>query len=287
LQKNGIFTFLAFWLFLLFFCFIVFFLFFNLFCFFGFFEFLHFFSKMVTSRWWLRKCGIFCFFGCFGIFGIFSFLKKLLKWIYSFFFYYIDRETGEVNELEEVDIQKLDDLKISWESKDRIWEIDWTLIWYELKNWEPPWLCMKLADFLKVFFIALAAFTSSFYDVYTDVQLAYYYFNGDVRYDFTFANHTDPLLLGDTVPLIHVSNCTHLETGNYFGIVWTSYFCFSKNNIFGIISLIPIILPGILLSSLTAFDQRSSPIRMWICVMISPMVAITFPIIFFTVKVKF
>ena len=82
------------------------------------------------------------------------------------------------------------DSKIIFESKDKIWDIDWTQIWYELKYWEPPWQCMSFKEFLKLFIIALIMFCVSNYDVYTDGQLTYLYFSGDM-YEFRFWNDTN------------------------------------------------------------------------------------------------
>ena len=67
--------------------------------------------------------------------------------------------------VEEDNIQNQSNQMIIWESKERIWHIDWVQIWYELKYWEPPWQFMKLTDFLKAFFLALIGLLFSTTDV--------------------------------------------------------------------------------------------------------------------------
>ena len=38
---------------------------------------------------------------------------------------------------------------IKWQSIERVWDIDWTLILHELKEWQAPWNYMTLWEFSK------------------------------------------------------------------------------------------------------------------------------------------
>ena len=73
--------------------------------------------------------------------------------------------------------QNPNETTIIWASQEKLYEIDWFGVWYELKNLKLPWHCMKFSEFLKSFFIAFVQFYTCNYDMFTDGQLAYQYFN--------------------------------------------------------------------------------------------------------------
>ena len=64
------------------------------------------------------------------------------------------------------------------------------------------------------------------------------------------------------------------------------YNCYSKEKVFGVISLVIMFLPGFMLAFLIGFSLRKSSQNMWIFIMISPILCVTFPILLFLVKVS-
>ena len=82
---------------------------------------------------------------------------------------------------------------ILWESKERVWEINWTSLKHEFANWQPPWNVMKIGDFIKSVIVSLMLFLASNWDVLSDGQVAHLYITG-TNYDYSFYNQTDPTI---------------------------------------------------------------------------------------------
>ena len=76
--------------------------------------------------------------------------------------FYLDKTTGDVL-TEPTETQTPNETGIVWASQEKLYEIDWFGVWYELKNWELPWRCMKISDFLKSHFITLVPFFTCIY----------------------------------------------------------------------------------------------------------------------------
>ena len=82
-------------------------------------------------------------------------------------------------------------------------------------------------------------------------------------------------------------NCTYLGHEMWAGLrVDYHYNCYSKETVFGVISLVIMFLPGFMLAFLIGFSLQKSSQKMWICIMISPILCMTFPILLFIVKVS-
>ena len=94
---------------------------------------------------------------------------------------------------------------IIWKDNTKIWEIDWTVLWYELVNWSPPWTYLTKMNFLKSLFVALVTLMLTCTDVVFDVVLAFNYIHG-VKYLYQFANESDPK--------ISEMNCTYIHKDN-------------------------------------------------------------------------
>ena len=69
--------------------------------------------------------------------------------------------------------------KITWESKDIIWEIDWLVLKHEFSTMVAPWRQMQIGDFLKSFLVEFIHLLSSNWDLITDAQLTYSYLYGN------------------------------------------------------------------------------------------------------------
>ena len=63
------------------------------------------------------------------------------------------------------------------------------------------------------------------------------------------------------------------------------YNCYSKERMLGVVSLVIMFLPGFMLAFLICITLRKSSWNMWICVLISLVLCVTFPILLFIVKV--
>ena len=135
---------------------------------------------------------------------------------------------------------------------------------------------MKFSEFLKSRLVALIPFLSCNYDMFTDGQVAYQFFNGDT-YEY--------YLLNDTDPKIERLNCTFLGYHDTINGGLYLYSCFSQDKILGFITLAIMLLPGILLSCLIAYGLCKNPGWMWIVIVISPIVSTTFPLLLFLIKV--
>ena len=170
--------------------------------------------------------------------------------------------------------------KIIWKSRERIWEIDWYILWYELKNFEVPWKFLSLGQFLKSFVIACVHLILSTGDIISDGLLAHAYLHG-TEYRYMFLNNTGPE--------IERLNCKPL--GNHTSLnghdIYT-YWCFSEDRILGYITLVLMVLPGSLFSAFIFYDLSKKTIKplVWICVIaISPILWTMFPLLVFLNKV--
>ena len=92
--------------------------------------------------------------------------------------------------------------------------------------------------------------------------------------------------LNDTDPNIDRLNCTFVGYHDTFNAGIYSFECFSQEKILGIIILALMFLPGVLLSILMAYGLRKYPLGMWICIIISPLICATFPVLLFLVNVN-
>ena len=167
--------------------------------------------------------------------------------------------------------------EISWESKENVWQINWTSINYELVNWQAPWNFMKFGELIKTTIVPLMLFLTSNWDVFSDGEVAYYYLVG-TYYNYYLYNHSDPI--------INKLNCT------FQGIVEDDqiyiYKCFKRETVLGILTLFIMLLPGILLSFLLLHGLKiiQSKIFLWIfIVLISPVISLFFPLLLFLTKV--
>ena len=191
-------------------------------------------------------------------------------------FFSSGKNTGEVL-TEPTEPQNPNPIRIVWSSQKKLYEIDWFALWYELKNWELPWQYMNFSEILKPFLIALIQFFFCNYDMITDGQVTYKFFNG-ANYEYYFLNDTDPT--------INRLNCTFLKYHKTLNSGVYAFSCFSQEKILGFISMIIMILPGIFLSCLIAYGLRKTPVWMWISIMISQIVSVTFPVLLFLIKVN-
>ena len=86
--------------------------------------------------------------------------------------------------------------------KNKVWEIDWTILWYEFVNWSPPWTYLTKRNFVKSLFIALIMLILSSIDVVFDVFLALEYING-ATYLYQFASDSDSKITELNCTFIH------------------------------------------------------------------------------------
>ena len=91
----------------------------------------------------------------------------------------LGKESDEVCPAPIEDKECLEESKISWESKDTLWEIDWLVLKHEFSTMAAPWRQMQTGDFLKSFLVAFFHLLSSNWDLITDAQLTYSYINGN------------------------------------------------------------------------------------------------------------
>ena len=171
--------------------------------------------------------------------------------------------------------------KIIWKSRERIWEIDWYVLKYELKNFEVPWKSHSIGQFLKSFVIACVHLIFCTGDTVSDGLLAHTYLHG-TEYKYMFLNNTDPE--------IERLKCKPL--GNHTGLnghdIYT-YWCFSQDRILGYITLILMVLPGSLFSFFIFYDlsKRTVKPHVWMCVIaFSPIIWTMFPLLVFLNKVQ-
>ena len=138
---------------------------------------------------------------------------------------------------------------------------------------------MEFVNFLKFFFIAFIHLLSSNWDLLTDAQLMYFYLHGD-NYKYFFLNTSDPL--------INELNCTSPENHTTFNSEIYTYTCFSQEWTLGFITLAIMFLPGALLSILLAYGRSKAQDKtnMWICILISPLLSISFPFLLILSKVS-
>ena len=91
----------------------------------------------------------------------------------------LGKESGEFYPAPIKEKECPEESKITWESKDTIWEIDWVVLKHEFSTMEAPWIQLQIGDFLKSFLVAFFHLLSSNWDLITDAQLTYSYLNGN------------------------------------------------------------------------------------------------------------
>ena len=91
----------------------------------------------------------------------------------------LGKESGQIHPAPVEEKECHEESKITWESKDTIWGIDWLVLQHEFSTLEAPWRQMQFGDFLKTFLVAFIHLLSSNWDLMTDAQLTYSYLNGN------------------------------------------------------------------------------------------------------------
>ena len=190
-----------------------------------------------------------------------------------------DKSSG-IYAIQQTQAEHQEKSKIIWKSRERIWEIDWYVLWYELKNFEVPWKSLSKGQFLKSFVIAWLHLILSTRDIISDGLLAHTYFHG-TEYKYMFLNNTDPAI--ESLKCKPLGNNTSMNGHDIY-----TYWCFSQDRILGYITLILMALPGSLFCSLVFYDLSKKTIKplVWICVIaISPILWTMFPLLVFLNKV--
>ena len=91
----------------------------------------------------------------------------------------LGKESGQIHPAPVEEKECHEESKITWESKDTIWEIDWVVLKHEFSTMEAPWIQLQIGDFLKSFLVAFIHLLSSIWDLSTDAQLTYSYLYGN------------------------------------------------------------------------------------------------------------
>ena len=167
---------------------------------------------------------------------------------------------------------------ITWQTKSQLGDQDWQLLKTEFVNWVGPWTYLSLGEFAIIFVIALVSLISSNFDIWSDGQLSYTYFFGTI-YEFYFTNQSHPT--------ISELNCTAKDIAVVGNNTFYIYNCFKTERLLGVLTIIPIFLPGTLLSCLLARGLRKSQhiIYSVICLALTPLICAIFPLIVFVTKV--
>ena len=167
---------------------------------------------------------------------------------------------------------------ITWETKSRLGDQDWQLLKTEFVNWVGPWTYLSLGEFVIIFVIALVSLISSNFDIWSDGQLSYAYFFGTI-YQFYFTNQSHPTI-GEL-------NCSAKDIAVVGNNTFYVYDCFKTERILGVLTIIPIFLPGTLLSFLIARGLRKSQHMIYsiICLVLTPLICAIFPLLVLVTKV--
>ena len=72
---------------------------------------------------------------------------------------------------------------------DKVWDVDFLKVLEEIRNYEVPWHDLGAKKCATNFFIALIMFFVSYFDLYSDIQLANSYIFGSY-YMYEFHNNT-------------------------------------------------------------------------------------------------
>ena len=167
---------------------------------------------------------------------------------------------------------------IIWETKYRLGDHDWQLLKTEFVNWVGPWTYLSLGEFAIIFVIALVSLISSNFDIWSDGQLSYTYFFGSI-YEFYFTNKSHPMI-GNL-------NCLAKDISVVGNTTFYIYDCFKTERLLGVLTIIPVFLPGALLSCLLARGLRNSKHTIYsiICLALTPLICAIFPLLVLVTKV--
>ena len=167
---------------------------------------------------------------------------------------------------------------ITWETKSRLGDQDWQLLKTEFVNWVGPWTYLSRGEFAIIFVIALVSLISSNFDIWSDGQLSYTYFFGTM-YEFYFTNQSHPTI-GEL-------NCSAKDIAVVGNNTFYIYDCFKTERILGFLTIIPVFLPGTLLSCLLARGLRKSQHMIYsiICLALTPLICAMFPLLVVVTKV--
>ena len=167
---------------------------------------------------------------------------------------------------------------ITWQTKSRLGDQDWQLLKSEFVNWVGPWTYLSLGQFTIIFVIALASLISSNFDVWSDGLLAHEYYFG-TYYVYYFLNQSSPT--------ISELNCTAKDIVVQGNITFYTFDCFKSDRILAFLTIIPMFLPGTLLSFLLARGLRESQRMIYsiICLALTPLICASFPLLVLVTKV--
>ena len=171
---------------------------------------------------------------------------------------------------------------ITWQSQSRLGDQNWQLLKTEFTDWVGPWTYLSLGEFVTMFVIALASLISSNFDIWFDSLLAHEYYVGTF-FEFYFTNQSHPT--------ISELNCTAkdiaVNSNDYGNVTFYTYNCFKTEKLLGVLTLIPIFLPGTLLSFFLVRGLRKSQKKIYsiICLALTPLICAIFRILVFITKV--
>ena len=167
---------------------------------------------------------------------------------------------------------------ITWQSQSRLGDQNWGLLKNEFIGWVGPWTYLSLGEFLTMFVIALVSLISSNFDIWFDSLLAHEYYVGTF-FEFYFTNQSHPT--------ISELNCTAKDIAVVGNVTFYTYNCFKTEKLLGVLTLIPIFLPGTLLSFFLARGLRENQMKIYsnICLALTPLICAIFPILVFITKV--
>ena len=168
---------------------------------------------------------------------------------------------------------------ITWQIKSRLGDQDWQLLKTEFTGWVGPWTYLSLGQFAIIFVIALASLISSNFDMWSDGLLAHEYYFG-TYYVYYFLNQSSPTYISEL-------NCTAEDIIVQGDNTFHTFNCFKTDRLLAVLTIIPIFLPGTLLSFLLARGLRKnqSIIYSIICLALTPLICASFPLLVLVTKV--
>ena len=188
----------------------------------------------------------------------------------------LDKRIGD---LRLVPGMKLDEkTDITWQTKSRLGDQDWQVLKTEFTGWVGPWTHLSFGQFAMIFFIALVSLISSNFDMWSDGLLAHEYYFG-TYYVYYFLNQSSPT--------ISELNCTAKDIVVQGNITFYTFNCFKTDRHLAVLTVIPIFLPGTLLSFLLARGLRKSQHMIYsiICMALTPLICASFPLLVLVTKV--
>ena len=137
---------------------------------------------------------------------------------------------------------------------------------------------MSLGEFAIIFVIALVSLVSSYFDMWFDGLLSDEYYFGTI-YQFYFTNQSHPT--------ISELNCTTKDIAVVGNNTFYIYDCFKTEKLLAVLTIIPVFLPGMLLSFLLANGLRKSQhiVSSIICLAMTPLICACFPLLVLVTKV--